>query len=496
MLYLELSYFGANMFIQNIKSGVTVALVSIPLSISLALASGVSPTAGIITAIWAGLIGALLGGSNYNIIGPTGALSGFIASFALTSGPHAVPLLSICVGLFILLAYMLKLETYIVLIPSSVIHGFTLGVACIIAKSQLQYACATPFDLGISILFLVILMLIQKYKITIPGIILITPIGLVLGWLSLLKTIGTQFGVISSKIISFDFALTTFPVIPALVIAVVAILETLLSAKIADGITHTHHDSRAEIFGLGCANIISGLLGGIPATAALARTSLNVRSGARSRYSAIVNSIVIALISVLFLPYFSYMPVSVIAAILLSVAFHMIEREHFISLFKYDKPSFIIALIVAGVTVYDDPIIGIIIGICLALFLLVKKLLPGYAAVRSTDGILIYSLKGEFVYLNSDAQREKFEQASKKYQFIILKLRDLNFIDFDGAVMFDEMLQNALHLHKTVVLAHVDEKNYQLLHNISKSFKQLEKQGLIFADTHAAIQKLKKDKSI
>lgn len=339
-------------------------------------------------------------------------------------------------------------------------------------------------------------MLIQKYKITIPGIILITPIGLVLGWLSLLKTIGTQFGVISSKIISFDFALTTFPVIPALVIAVVAILETLLSAKIADGITHTHHDSRAEIFGLGCANIISGLLGGIPATAALARTSLNVRSGARSRYSAIVNSIVIALISVLFLPYFSYMPVSVIAAILLSVAFHMIEREHFISLFKYDKPSFIIALIVAGVTVYDDPIIGIIIGICLALFLLVKKLLPGYAAVRSTDGILIYSLKGEFVYLNSDAQREKFEQASKKYQFIILKLRDLNFIDFDGAVMFDEMLQNALHLHKTVVLAHVDEKNYQLLHNISKSFKQLEKQGLIFADTHAAIQKLKKDKSI
>lgn len=185
---------------DNIKSGLTVALVSIPLSISLAMASGVSPVAGIITAIWAGLVGALLGGSNYNIIGPTGALAGFIASYALTAGPQAVPLLSICVGCFILLAYLLKLETYIVLIPSSVIHGFTLGIACIIAKSQFAYAFASPVDLALCGTFLLALIGLRTFKSTVPGIILITPVGLFLGWLSStdslstpLKTLGDQF---------------------------------------------------------------------------------------------------------------------------------------------------------------------------------------------------------------------------------------------------------------------------------------------------------------
>lgn len=186
------------------------------------------------------------------------------------------------------------------------------------------------------------------------------------------------------------------------------------------------------------------------------------------------------------------MPLAIIAAILFSVAISMVEREHFIKLFTYDKPSFVIALIVAAITVYDDPVIGIVIGVCLALFLLVQKLLPGYAASRTENGILIYAIKGEFVYLNSDAQQLKFEHASRKYQRIILKLRDLNFIDYDGAIAFDDMIKTAVDQGKTVALAHVNEQIYPLLHVTSEYFKILERKGLILADTHAAIEKLKR----
>ena len=303
----------------NWKSGLTVALVSIPLSISLAVASGVSPVAGIITAIWASFIGASFGSSNYNIIGPTGALSGIIASYALLHGPQNVPMLAILSGIFILLAYFLRIERYLIFIPSSVIHGFTLGVACIIALNQLNFVLGlqnlpkheTLIEnllesfkhikesswpaLAIFILFFLILLLLRRAISSIPGIIIISPLCIALGYVETkgllpfsLETLGSKFGMIEPHLIQFSkFTFNTSFIVPAGVVAFVAIIESILSAKIADVMTKTKHVTSKEIFGLGIANIIAGLAGGMPATAALARTSLNIKTGATSKASAI-----------------------------------------------------------------------------------------------------------------------------------------------------------------------------------------------------------------
>ena len=291
--------------IGNWQSGLTVALVSIPLSISLAVASHTSPLTGIITAIWAGLMASLFGGSNYNIVGPTGALSGILATYAIIHGAETLPSLAVLRGVFVLLAYVLKFERYLVLVPSSVIHGFTLGVAFIIGFNQLNFALGLsnlkvhekffdnliesfanigsmlPSTFLIFVIFLTGLFALRKYVPKLPGAVILTPIGILLGYLSskqliplMLATLGTKFGALEFKLFEMPkLFLSNELVMTALTVAVIAILETMLSAKIADGMTHTKHNGRKEMRGLGIANIVVGLAGGMPATAAHARTS-------------------------------------------------------------------------------------------------------------------------------------------------------------------------------------------------------------------------------
>lgn len=257
---------------ENWKAGLAVALVSIPLSISLAVASGTTPTVGIITAIWAGFVASLFGGSNFNIIGPTGALSGIIATYAFANGASSLAQLTIITGIFIFIAYLLKLEHYLIFIPSSVIHGFTLGVACIIGLNQLNYALGLKnitqhehlfsnilesckhwseiswVTFAIFIIFFVILMLLRWLTPKIPGTILLAPAGILLGLLSKatfftvpLETLGDKFSDMSFKLFVFpDFAWHSGLIQTAAIVALIAILETMLSAKIADGMTHTN----------------------------------------------------------------------------------------------------------------------------------------------------------------------------------------------------------------------------------------------------------------
>ena len=480
----------------NWKSGLTVALVSIPLSISLAVASGVSPVAGIITAIWASFIGASFGSSNYNIIGPTGALSGIIASYALLHGPQNVPMLAILSGIFILLAYFLRIERYLIFIPSSVIHGFTLGVACIIALNQLNFVLGlqnlpkheTLIEnllesfkhikesswpaLAIFILFFLILLLLRRAISSIPGIIIISPLCIALGYVETkgllpfsLETLGSKFGMIEPHLIQFSkFTFNTSFIVPAGVVAFVAIIESILSAKIADVMTKTKHVTSKEIFGLGIANIIAGLAGGMPATAALARTSLNIKTGATSKASAILSSIFIAFAS-LFLSYFSFMPMACIASVLVYVALSMIEREHFYRLFYQDKNSFIIAIVVALITIGIDPIIGILVGVVMALLFLVNKLAQSFSETVVYEGniktdsidaqkksILIYTFRGKLVYFNSPAHLLQFQSDFSQYDAIILVLTELYFIDLDGVDTLEEIIELIQKRHQQVVM--------------------------------------------
>lgn len=522
--------------VTNWKSGLTVSLVSIPLSISLAVASGTTPIAGIITAIWAGLMASFFGGSNFNIFGPTGALSGIIAAYAIAHGAGTLPMLAVISGIFILVAFALKLERYLVFVPSSVIHGFTLGVAFIIGFGQFNAAFGIKglekherfvsnliesfTHLGkvsvaaaiVFMLFLAGLFVLRRLVPKVPGAIILSPIGILIGYLGVtghlpfaLDTLGNNYADLSGKLFLmpkffFDMSLigTGFTV------ALVAILETMLSAKIADGMTKTKHNGRKEMFGLGICNIASGLAGGIPATAALARTSLNIKSGADDKVSATVSSVAVALISLVFLTYFKYIPMSVIAAILVYVAIQMIEMEHFVTYYKFDKFGFWTAMLVGFVTVYEDPIVGILLGTAVALVLFMEKIShgrfdifmndieKGQVGVISADDseklkeitenpdILLYSIKGVLVYINSRAHVTRFESNLIKYKTVIIRLREVHFMDLDGVEALDEIISLIKNKGQQVVLTGVSPWISGLLEENSHEYKKLKESGLVF----------------
>lgn len=525
----------------NWASGVTVSLVSVPLSVSLAVASEATPVMGIITAIWAGLMAALFGGSNYNIVGPTGALSGLLAAYALTHGMHMLPMLAILTGILILLAYVARLERFLVFIPASAIQGFTLGVAFIIGLNQLNFAlglsglpkhekfilnvlesirhisAASPATIGIFILFLAALFAFVKWLPKIPGAIVLAPLGILLGYLSqtgripiALQTLGSRYPDMQARLFDVPTLNVELDLLPAAIgVALIAILETMISAKIADGMTKTKYNKRREMFGLGVANIVSGLAGGIPATAALARTSLNVKTGADHSTSAAVSSVSIALISLVLLGYFVYIPLAVIAAILVFVAARMVEQEVFYRFYRYDKKSFVLALIVAVVTVYEDPIVGLVLGTAISLLIFMEKLSHGqfelvinnekkrivkkiisedaHPSIAEPAHTLVYSFKGQLAYINAESHIGRFEQDLNGYEHVLLRFRELYFIDLDGLDAFDEIVGLIQRQGKEVMVSGVSPFVNDVLLG-SEHFKTLKKNGKVFERTTDALR--------
>ncbi len=532
----------------NWKSGLTVSLVAIPLSISLAVAAGATPTQGIVTAIWAGLISGLFGGSNFNITGPTGALSGILATFVFMNGVESLPMLSIVVGIVILIAWVLKFERYLIYIPANTIQGFTVGVAFTIAFNQFNFAfglsglhkhetfianlvesfkhigSASVSAVGVFALFFVLILTMDHFwkKLKsipyIPAAALLTPFGIWLGYLSqthqipiVIQTLGMRFTDLSPKFFlpfSFHADLNTAFLSTVLTISLVAILETMLSAKIADGMTKTKHDKRKEMLGLGLANIVSGFAGGIPATAALARTSLNIKSGAKHKTSAVLSAVFVAIISLFLLPYFSYIPLPVVAAILVVVAVRMVEREHLKRMYKIDRKSFFIALLVAIVTVLIDPMVGILVGASISLVIFLDTLSHGQFDLTVNDKnkklidsisgksikklskkthTLIYSIKGHLTYVDSQAHISRFESELKGYEQVVLRLRELYFVDLDGLDALEEIIGLIESKGKKVLISGTNPLILSMLRE-SHKFKALEKSACVFAHTSEALR--------
>lgn len=533
----------------NWKAGLTVSLVSIPLSVSLAIAAGSTPVAGIITAIWAGFFAALLGGSDFNIVGPTGALSGVLAMYAFLHGPESLAMLAIASGVVILIAWLLKLERYLIFIPANTIHGFTLGVAFIIGMNQLNFALglsklpghekfidnviesfrhisqASPTAFIVFLLFFIGIFITEKYRSKIsllshiPATPLFAVLGILLGYLSTNKIIPFTVSTLASKypnltpklfaIPHFNVAFDNSFVVACITVSLIAIIETMLSARIADSMTKTKHNKRKEMLGLGIANIASGIAGGIPATAALARTSLNVKSGATHKTSGLINAVSVAVISLFLLPYFTYIPLPVIAAILVTVAVRMIGHEHFVRMYQIDKKSFFMSLLVAFVTIYVDPIIGILIGASISLFLFlenlshgqfdliindVNKKIVGHVSGKRIDSInkkshtIVYSIRGHFTYLDSQSHVSRFD-TDHQYTNVILRLRELYFIDMDGVDAFEEIVEM---LERRKINVYVTGANELVMHMLlkSKHFVKLQNEDKVFMHTSDALARL------
>ncbi len=522
------SFYSFSSFTPNVKSGLTLALVITPSAISLAVASGVNPVLGMITGIWAGIIGALCGGSNYNVIGMTGALTGIIASYVLQHGPETVPTLAVVSGIFILGAYLTKLERYLIFIPSSVIHGFTLGVALMLFLGQIngalglenvpkksnflanviesfkhvhEYAWHSVFAFCF---FFLCLLLLRKLMPRVPGAIIVAPLSIVIGYLTSiqilplkLQTLGNQFGTITPLLFKIPtFYFTQDIITPAIVIAFIAILETMLAAKIADVLTKTKHNARKEMFGLAIANIVSGLVGGVPASAALARTTFNINAGATNALSALFSSISMIGIAFVCLSYFAYMPVTAIAAMLIFISITMVEQEHFKRLYIHDKPNFYIAVLVALIMVAENPIIGILSGAVMALLLLIHKLAEcNYEVVihelhKDTEqtldaakkkNILVYAFKGKLVYLNSQAHILRFQTDFTQYDYVVLELQNLYYIDLDGIDALEEIIEMIEKRGQTVYIIAPSAPIGNMLQGCPR-YKELEAKGFIVAN--------------
>lgn len=528
---------------QNWKAGLTVSFVSLPLSISLAMAAGATPLMGVITAIWAGLLASFFGGSNYNIVGPTGALSGILVVYALKYGVSILPLLAIITGIMTLIVYALRWERYIVFIPSSVVHGFTLGVAFIIGLGQLNFALGLKnlpahenlisnvleslkhigavhwptvalFVGGFAFLFVW-----RKFFTKIPGAVVLALGGILLGYLSQigivaiqLQTLYSKFGNISGSLWSvprISFVLNQDILIGAAAVSVVAILETLLSAKIADNMTKTKHNTRKEVLGVGIANIFSGLFGGIPATAALARTSINVKSGANDKLSATINSVFVLVIAAVFLGAFKYLPLAVVASILIFTATQMVEREHFVNIWRNDRMAFLLSIAVAIITVVEDPIMGILIGSMAALLVFANRMSRAkteiginrdgkliarlnakeFAQAADHGDTLVYRFAGQLTYVNAQSHMENISKISDDTKNVVYSFRNLFFFDMDGLEAIKEMVEIQKNRGKKVIIASVGSAMRRALKR-EAWFKKMEKNKEVFENTKDALDTL------
>lgn len=537
---------------NNWKSALTVSLVSIPLAIALTLASGGTPTQGVITAFGAGIIGALFGGSQFNIIGPTGALSGILISYTVVNGGGGLPVIAIFSGLIILVLYFLHIDKYIIFIPSSVVQGFTLGVSFIISLGQLDNMLGLSnlvkdeniivnsmnslnnidkANLPVFIIFAVSLAFIilwNKKFPKIPGSIIVALFGIILVYI--LKITGSEINITTlgdkypningtlfeNNFSSFSVSLLTTKSLwtTSVAVAVIAILETLLSAQIAQNITKVKFNRKKEVIGLAFANISSGLLGGIPATAALARTVLNIKSGAVHKTSGILNGIFIATIAVFLLKFFTLLPMTIIAAILVGVAYGMIEFKHFVHFWKYEKVSFGLAFFVAATTLIEDPIVGILLGTAVALIIFVNKISSAQTEIllwknyKLTESILkndfikkenvnsdivAYKISGMLTYINMPAHLEAVTKI-KGNKYVIVSLRSAFYADSDGIHFLNEIIDILKNQNEKLYLASINKEIMKYVEH-EEFYKQKLEEGKIFHSTSKAINHILKKNS-
>lgn len=537
---------------ENWKSALTVALINIPLSLALAIATGATPVQGIITAFWAGLIGAMFGGSHFNIIGPTGALSGILVAYAIVNGSETLPFIALISGVLILIAYVLRIDRYIVFIPQSVVHGFTLGVAFIIGLGQIDNALGlqnipktehllqniwlslqhiSETQIPIFAIFIISTTFIffwnKKYQ-KIPGAILIAIIGIVTA--AVLKkinspfqfvTLGDKYPTLEAALFqnifhdfSWNIILTKKIIIVSLATAAIAILETLMSGQIAQTITKKKFDRKKEVLGLGIANLFSGIMGGIPATAALARTALNIKSGATNRTSSILNSLFVGIITLFIFNYFKLLPLVLIASILTITAIGMIGKKHFIKLIENEKIAFILSMFVAVITIAEDPIIGIIIGTCVALIIFVQKVSLGQTEIllwkdgkmvesllkndflkrdTITSDTIVYKISGTLTYINMPAHLEAIQKI-KGNKHVIVSLRHAFYADSDGIDYLREIIEY-LHEHNSHVIISGVNKEIQKMIEKESFYKNKQVEGKIFSRTSEALNALLEEKT-
>ncbi|MCM3630354.1 SulP family inorganic anion transporter [Paenibacillus glycanilyticus] len=396
----------ASAFRKDLISGLIVGIVAIPLGMAFAIASGVKPEYGIYTTIIAGILISLFGGSRFQIGGPTGAFIPILFAIVLQYGYDNLLIAGLLAGIILVFMGVFKLGAWIKFIPRPVTIGFTAGVAVIIFSGQIanflgltgiekhenflpnmkeiavHLATFNVYSVVTAGTCLAAILLSQRFLPKIPGSLVGLAVSSVIATLFFkghVATIGSSFGVISSALPQLHFPEITWDRIitliqPALIIAMLGSIESLLSAVVADGMTGTRHNSNRELIGQGIANIVTPLFGGIPATGAIARTATNIKNGAVSPLSGIMHGIVVLLVLLLFAPYASNIPLASMAPILMLVAWNMSERKEFTHVLKSKTSDSIVLLITFLLTVLTNLTTAVEVGLILSILLFVKRM--------------------------------------------------------------------------------------------------------------------------
>jgi SulP family sulfate permease len=406
MLFRSLKGYTKKQFFNDVISGIIVAIIALPLSIALAIASGVGPQEGLYTAIIAGFLISFLGGSTVQIAGPTAAFATIVAGIVATKGPSGLMLATIMAGILLVLMGLFRLGSLIKYIPYTITTGFTAGIAVTILVGQLKdffgltYAngvspietpekieaffahlsTVNPYAILVGAISLAILILWPKLKYAnkIPASMIAVLVGIAM--VSIFKLPVNTIEEVSGgfpafRLPEFSFKLVKDVLPDAFTIAMLAAIESLLSCVVADGMTNTKHNSNTELVAQGIGNLGSAFFGGIPATGAIARTAANVKNGGRTPIAGMVHAVVLLVVLLLLMPYASLIPMPIIASILFIVAYNMSEWRHFVSICKTKKVVDIVILSLTFIlTVVFNLVIAIAVGLVLhyAIFFALK----------------------------------------------------------------------------------------------------------------------------
>lgn len=523
---------------KDVMAGVIVGIVALPLAIAFAIASGVSPEKGLITAIVAGLLISVLGGSRVQIGGPTGAFIVIVYAVVQDFGVNGLIVATFMAGVMLIGMGLARMGNLLKFIPYPLIVGFTSGIAVIIFSSQIKdffglsietvpadfidkwKLYAVNFDtinwaaVAIAIGTILISFNFSRISKKIPGsIVAIIASTLLVYFFNIpVETIETSFGDIPNKISmpsfpEMDFATLKKLIQPAFAIALLGGIESLLSAVVSDGMIGGRHRSNAELVGQGVANCFSSMFGGIPATGAIARTATNVNNGGRTPIAGIVHALVLLIIMLVLSPLAKLIPMACLAGILIVVSYHMSEWRQFKTQLKSGRGDVMILLTTFFLTVIFDLIIAIEVGIVLSAFVLMKRMSDHTRIQLAKDlftrdekeklfdeelvvlpkGVTMYEIHGALFFGAAQAFQDTINRLPDGPKVVIIRMRHVLFIDATGVFRLKEIISKFRSQGRRIILSGVSE---QVLEELEKGeiYEVMEKKNLVPNIEQAALR--------
>ena len=499
-------------FVADLIAGVTVGLVALPLAMAFAISSGVAPQAGIYCAVVAGFLISALGGSKAQVGGPTGAFVVVVSGIVSKYGIDALFMCTLMAGVLLVILGLTGLGTAVKYIPRPVVIGFTNGIAVLIASTQIKDFFGLKIDhvpgefLGrIEVIFqywntlsmsattlslsaLAVIILMTRFVRRVPGSIVALFLGTAIVWFFHLpmETIETKFGVIPGGLphlilptIRLDLMLGLLS--PALTITMLGAIESLLSAVVSDRMSGDKHNPNVELFAQGIANICSPLVGGLPATGAIARTATNIRSGAQTPVAGMLHAITLLFILLLAAPLAKHIPLGVLAAILMVVAYNMGEWGEIPHILKLSKADIMVWLITFVLTVFADLTVAVEVGMILAALFYIRKVTisttvsevtedyvqAGFAHSLQTnaipEGVKVFRIHGPFLFGATDKLSIISEQLDKLPRVVMLRVRNMAAIDATGLQALENLADKLQETGRVLLICGMREQPAQLM---------------------------------